>query len=115
MVSEMWKASGIDQEVYLPRYFKQLDNKTGGERECFTSAAMVAAYYKKIATQEEYESIRARYGDTTSVDAHVEALRSLGLQAEFRKDGNPEMIELEIENGRPVLVGYLHQGNMLAR
>ena len=41
------------------------------------------------------------------------ALRSLGLEAEFRKDGNAEMVELEIENGRPVLVGYLSAGNML--
>ena len=34
---EAWKASGIDQEVYMP-YFTQLDNKTGtGFRECFSS------------------------------------------------------------------------------
>ncbi len=49
---QAWKASGIDQEVYLPRYFKQLD-LPGGERKCFTSSgAMAAAYFKKIATQE---------------------------------------------------------------
>ena len=30
---QAWKASGIDQEVYLPRYFRQLD-LPGGERKC---------------------------------------------------------------------------------
>ena len=111
---EMWKASGYDQEVYMP-YFKQLDNKTGtGYRECFSSAsAMVAAYYKRVTTDDEYNEIRAKFGDTTSVEAHLAALESLGLQAEFRKDGTADMVELEIENGRPVLVGWLHAGNML--
>ena len=62
---------------------------------------------------DEYNKIRAKYGDTTSVEAQLAALRSLGLQAEFRKDGDADMVELEIEAGRPVLVGWLHAGNML--
>ena len=51
---QAWKASGYDQEVYMP-YFKQLDNKTGtGYRECFSSAAaMVAAVYKQVRTDDE--------------------------------------------------------------
>ena len=103
---EMWKASGYDQEVYMP-YFKQLDNKTGtGYRECFSSAAaMVAAFYKKVRTEDEYNKIRAKFGDPTSVEAQLAALRSLGLQAEFRKDGDADLVELEIEKGRPVLAG----------
>jgi hypothetical protein len=111
---QAWKESGYDQQVYMP-YFTQLDNKTGtGYRECFSSAsAMVAAYYKKVTTDDEYNEIRAKFGDTTSVEAHLAALRSLGLQAEFRKDGTADMVELEIENGRPVLAGYLSAGNML--
>ena len=111
---QAWKESGYDQEVYMP-YFKQLDNKSGtGYRECFSSAAaMVAAYYLKVATDDEYNAIRAQFGDTTSVEAQLAALRSLGLDAEFRKDGDAAMVELEIENGRPVLVGWLHYGNML--
>ena len=111
---QAWKASGYDQEVYMP-YFKQLDNKTGtGIRECFSSsAAMVASFYRRVKSDDEYNKIRAKFGDTTSVEAQLAALRSLGLQAEFRKDGNAEMVELEIENGRPVLVGYLSAGNML--
>ena len=84
---QAWKESGYDQQVFMP-YFRQLDNKTGtGYRECFSSsaAAMVAAYYKKVRTDDEYNKIRAKYGETTSVEAQLAALRSLGLEAEFRK------------------------------
>ena len=113
---QAWKESGYDQQIFMP-YFRQLDNETGtGYRECFSSAAaMVAAFYKKVRTDDEYNKIRAKYGDTTSVEAQLAALRSLGLEAEFRKDGDADMVELEIEAGRPVLVGWLHAGNMLRR
>ena len=111
---QAWKESGYDQQIFMP-YFKQLDNETGtGYRECFSSAAaMVAAFYKKVRTDDEYNKIRAKYGDTTSVEAQIAALESLGLKAEFRKDGDADMVELEIEAGRPVLAGYLSAGNML--
>lgn len=111
---QAWKESGYDQQIYMP-YFKQLDNKTGtGHRECFSSAAaMVAAYYKKVETDDEYNKIRAQFGDTTSVQAQLLALNAVGLKAEFRQDGDADMLELEIENGRPVMVGWLHHGNML--
>ena len=110
---EAWKASGIDQEVRVP-YFSQLDNASGyGGRECFSSAAaMVAAYWGKVSTDDEYNRIRARFGDTTSVQAQIKALESLGLEVEFRKDGDADMLEMEIEMGRPVMVGWLHQGDV---
>ena len=108
-----WRESGRDLEVYMP-YFSQRDNKTGfGYRECFSSAAaMVAAYYKKVKTDDEYIAIRSKYGDTTSVEANLKALSELGLTAEFRKDGDADLVELEIENGRPVLAAYLHHGDL---
>ena len=73
---------------------------------------MVAAYYKKVKTDDEYNQIRAKFGDTTSVQAQLEALRSLGLNAEYRQDGDAELVELELENGRPVMVGYYHHGDI---
>ena len=111
---QAWKESGYDQQIYMP-YFKQLDNESGtGYRECFSSAAaMVAAYYKKVETDDEYNKIRAKYGDTTSVEAQLAALRSLGLHAEFREDGDAALVEHELEHSRPVIVGWLHAGNML--
>jgi len=109
---DTWKESGIDQEVFP--YFSQLDNKSGtGYRECFSSAAaMVAAFYGRVKGDNEYNVIRSKYGDTTSVDAQIQALRSLGLNAEFRQDGDSDLIEFEIERGRPVLVGWLNHGDV---
>lgn len=110
---DAWKASGIDQEIYTP-YFSQLDNTSGyGYRECFSSAAaMVAATYRRVGTDDEYNQIRERFGPSTAVGAQIETLKSLGLNVEFRIDGDAEMIEMEIEMGRPVLVGWLHKGDL---
>ena len=110
---QAWKASGIDQEVFLPRYFKQLD-LPGGERKCFTSsAAMVAYFFRRVANQEAYEAVREQYGDTTSVFAHVKALTSLGLQARFVDNADAEDVMEAIDAGIPVMVGWYHRGNML--
>jgi len=110
---EAWKASGIAQEVLVP-YFHQMDDRSGlGYRMCFTAAAaMVAASYKKVDSYEAYKAVRERFGGTTSVHAHVKALRALGLKAEFRMDADDELVEAEIAAGRPVLVGWLHHGNI---
>ena len=34
------------------------------------------------------------------------------MNVEFRIDGDAEMIEMEIEMGRPVLAGWLHKGSI---
>mgnify|MGYP001178560705 CR=1 FL=1 len=102
---ETWRASGIDQEI-KSRYFRQeLSN------ECFSAAAaMVAAHWGKIQGLDEYNRIREKFGHTTSVQAQVKALESLGLDVEFRTDADSLMIELEIEMGRPVITGWVHSG-----
>ena len=110
---EMWKTSGIHQEVFGVPYYNQLDSPTGyGYRECFDSAAaIVAAFNRVVESQNEYRQVRRKHGDTTEVHAQVSALRSLGLDAEFRKDVRVEDIEIEIDAGRPLMVGWLHQGD----
>jgi len=97
-------------------YFSQNDNASGeGYRECASSsAAMVAAFWGKVTTDDAYNTIRARFGDTTNIEAQVAALRSLGLDARFRTDGRPEILEQEIRAGRPVMVGWLHRGPVSA-
>ncbi len=93
-------------------YEIQHDNATGtGYRECFSSsAAMVARFWGKVSSDDAYNKIRARYGDTTDVGAQLEALRSLGLDARFRTDGTVTALETELRAGRPVMVGWLHKG-----
>ena len=110
---EAWKASGIAQKAIVP-YVHQLDFDYKGYRRCLdASAAMVAILYNKVKDAEEYGEVRKRFGDTTDVRAQVRALRELGLHAEFRNDADGALVEAEIASGRPVLVGWLHHGNML--
>jgi ABC-type bacteriocin/lantibiotic exporter with double-glycine peptidase domain len=82
-----------------------------GWRDCFSaSSAMLAAYWHKISTEDAYNSLRQRYGDSTSAEAQLDALRQLGLQADFRTDGTEADLQREIDAGRPVAVGWLHHG-----
>jgi len=93
-------------------YFSQRDNQSGeGYRECFSSScAMIAAFYGKVKTDDEYNKIRAQYGDTTEAGAQVKTLQSLGLKAQFIQSCNVAILEREINAGRPVAVGWLHKG-----
>ena len=93
-------------------YESQNDNASGtGYRECFSSsAAMVARFYGKVANDDAYNKIRAKFGDTTDSMAQVKALNSLGLTAQFRTNGTVQLLESELEAGRPAMVGWLHHG-----
>lgn len=97
-------------------FFSQLDNVSGqGWRECFSSSsAMIAAYYSKIKGDDQYNVIRARYGDTTSSTAQVLALQSLGLKTDFLTNGSTSVLEGDLRAGRPVAVGWLHKGPVSA-
>ena len=93
-------------------YQSQLDNESGtGYRECFSSScAMVAMYYGKIADDDEYNLVRAKYGDSTDAAAQVQALRELGLEARFVTTGTTDDLRRLLNEGRPVPVGWLHKG-----
>lgn len=94
------------------KYQSQNDNLSGtGYRECFSSScAMIAMYWGKVANDDEYNKIRARYGDTTDPNAQVKALESLGLKPTYIQNGTVATLETEIDEGRPVAVGWLHKG-----
>lgn len=102
----------VTEKILVVPYFYQLDNQTGtGYRECFSSScAMIAAYYKKVKTDDEFNKIRAKFGDTTDSNAQMKALQHLGLKPKFVKNGNLALIENEIRNNRPIAVGWLHHG-----
>ncbi len=92
-------------------YEYQLDNGPTGYRECFSSScAMIAKFYGKVRSDDEYNKIRSKFGDTTDSQAQLAALRSLGLQARFVTNAAPGLIDLELRANRPVAVGWLHQG-----
>lgn len=94
-------------------YFSQRDNVSGqGARECFSSTcAMLAAFYGKVKSDDEYNTIRARYGDTTDSAAQVKTLIHLGLRASYTQKLTLSQLKAEIKSGRPVAVGWLHHGN----
>lgn len=93
-------------------WFDQLNMDDGqGWRDCFSaSSAMLAAYWHRITNEDAYNSLRQRFGDSTSAEAQLDALRQLGLQADFRTDGTEADLQREIDAGRPVAVGWLHHG-----
>ena len=102
----------VKEKILTVPYFYQLDNQSKqGNRECFSSSsAMVAAFYGKVKTDDEYNKIRSKFGDTTDSSAQLKALQFLGLKAKFINNGSAATIENEIRNNRPVACGWLHQG-----
>ena len=114
---KVWSQAGKQKfPVLSVPYEWQRDNKSGrGGRECFSSsAAMVAKFYGKVGSDDEYNSIRARYGDTTDSSAQLKALQHLGLKAEFKQNMGLDSLEKELKEGHPVLVGWLHHGSYKA-
>jgi len=95
-------------------YFSQRDNISGtGYRECFSSScAMIANFWLPdvIKTDDQYNNIRAQYGDSTDSQAQVRALRSIGLEATFVSNGTIAGLKQQIDEGCPVAVGFLHHG-----
>lgn len=93
-------------------YQSQNDNASGtGYRECFSSScAMVAMFYGKIANDDAYNKVRSKYGDSTDAQAQLRALRSLGLNANFKTDATIADLEKQIDLGRPTPCGWLHHG-----
>ena len=110
----------VEEEIVKPAgaillkvpYQSQLDNASGtGYRECFSSScAMTAMYYGKVENDDEYNLVRAKYGDSTDAAAQVQALRELGLEARFVTNGTTDDVRRLLENGQPVPVGWLHKG-----
>tara|TARA_B100001559_G_scaffold321120_1_gene336517 strand:- start:826 stop:1488 length:663 start_codon:yes stop_codon:yes gene_type:complete len=92
----------------------QNDNSSQtGYRECFSSSmAMIAMYYGKVKNDDEYNLLRAMYGDTTSAEAQLATLRHLGLFPRFVTDASVEDLKQEIDNNRPVGVGWLHKSHV---
>jgi hypothetical protein len=94
------------------RLFSQADNIGGeGYKECMTSScAMLASFYGAVRSDDEYNRVRRRYGASIDPAAQVAALRAFGLSALFYDTWDRARLESELKYGRPVAVGWLHQG-----
>ena len=110
------KSSSI---VELPcPYQYQLDSDTThGGRMCFSSTnAMLVEYLKpgRLRGEQEddaYLHTVLKFGDTTSAEAQVSALKFYGINASFRMDGTASHIKNLLSSGMPVPVGLLHHGH----
>jgi len=93
-------------------YQSQNDNKSGtGYRECFSSTcAMIAMYHERVFNDDEYNSVRTRFGDSTDPMAQESTLRYLGLNPTFVTDCCVDTLKYSIDGGNPVGVGWLHKG-----
>ena len=98
-------------------FFSQQDNGPQGWRQCQTSSIAMCLRYLKvpgIADDLDYLAIVQRYGDTTSQEAHRQALAKLGVRARFRQDLTAAQVQAEIKAGLPVAGGVLHHGPVSA-
>ncbi len=94
-------------------YETQHDNGPESYRECLSSSCgMLARYHGKVANDEDYNLVREQFGDTVEVNAHLEALRSLGLTARFDSAAYQRTLEAELRSGHPVALGWLHKGHV---
>jgi GH24 family phage-related lysozyme (muramidase) len=108
-------SASVHPNPLVVSYFDQMLMDDGqGWRDCFSaSCAMLAHYWGKLKGDgNTYNRIRQKHGDSTDSNAQLLALRSLGLKAEFRINGTPEILKAEIDAGRPVAVGWLHHGHV---
>lgn len=105
--------------VELPcPYLYQLDSESEhGGRMCFSSTnAMLVEYLKPGRLRGEQEDdayLRTvlQYGDTTSAEAQVSALKMYGINATFRMDGTAAHVKNLLSAGMPVPVGVLHKSH----
>ena len=99
-------------------YFSQRDSAVEGQasRMCFSSscAMLVATLRPGVLTgangDDQYLQRVLQYGDTTNVQAQLQALHSYGITASFRQNCTWSDLEQQIAKGVPVPCGFLHHG-----
>ena len=96
-------------------YYSQLDSSTSqGHRMCFSSScAMLVSALRPSALSggdDQYLGIVNQFGDTTSIEAQIQALDRLGIQARFCSTSDFSTIEQQINKGFPVPCGFIHKG-----
>jgi len=96
-------------------YMSQRDNYRDATRTCFSSScAMMLKYLKPDSIVSDDDYIRKVFynGDSTESTAQIKALFNYGLQARFFNRANVNTIKTQIDNNKPVPVGFLHKGTV---
>jgi hypothetical protein len=99
-------------------YFAQGDNGPEGWRECQpTSIAMCLSYLRVrdpfgpgVIDDNNFVRLVKQYGDVTSQQSVSLALDFLGVKHRFVTNCSVEQAKREIDNGKPVAIGMLHNG-----
>lgn len=99
------------------RYQSQLDNAVDrqgrrGYAQCFSTAAAMFASNQlgRHVSDESYNRVRERIGDSTNPQVQVKALRQMGVNARFVQNADRETIREELAKGNAVPVGFLQKG-----
>jgi len=109
-------------ELAVP-YLAQNDSATSqGPRMCFSSTCAMAAIFLRPGCMgsgggqldDRYLQRVNRHGDSTEAAAQVAALADLQVKARLRTDGTIEQLVAQLQQGRPVPVGWLHKGSVSA-
>ena len=104
-------------------YLAQNDSATSqGPRMCFSSTCAMAAAFLRPGCMgsgagqldDRYLQLVNRHGDSTEATAQVAALAELQIKARLRTDGTIEQLVAQLQQGRPVPVGWLHKGPVTA-
>lgn len=101
----------------VPKY-RQTDSARVEQRErtCFSSTAAMALEFLKPGTlkgpngDDQYLGRLLVHEDSTSAAAQVAALASYGVKARLVTDADFRLVEEQIDQGRPVGIGFIHRG-----
>lgn len=106
-----------DLLVDVPQYYTQINSRTQhADRMCFSSTVAMAVKFLKpnalsgTNADDDYLRTVLRYGDTTLWTSHQRALKEYGLSCRFTQKASVGDLERILREGRPIPVGWLHQG-----
>jgi len=87
-------------------------------RTCFSASVFMMAHFSSQTFRNRFPNAndytpywRSLTLDTTNPNAHLTALRSLGLNPVYSQDMNLQQVIQHLESGLPVAFGFLHRGS----
>lgn len=118
-LGRIWTSGGTTQfsnPLPVPWYSQRDSGTNQAARMCFSSSCAMLLEYLKPGTlkgvngDDQYLKRVQQFGDTTSVDAQIKALKSYGVSAAFSQSADFDQIKQSINRGVPVPCGFIHRG-----